>query len=64
VLISQLALVVVILALVTGAFAWIGARTVTEVTETKALATARTLAIDPDVRPPRPGLGRARRDPG
>ena len=50
VLISQLALVVVTLALVTGAFAWIGARTVTEVTETKALATARTLAIDPDVR--------------
>ena len=49
-LISQLALVVVTLALVTGAFAWIGARTVTEVTETKALATARTLAIDPDVR--------------
>ncbi len=50
VLISQLALVVVTLALVTGVFAWMGARTVTEVTETKALATARTLAIDPDVR--------------
>ncbi|TNM54320.1 ATP-binding protein [Brevibacterium sediminis] len=50
VLISQLALVIVILALVTGVFAWMGARTVTEVTETKALATARTLAIDPDVR--------------
>ena len=49
-LISQLALVIVILALVTGVFAWMGARTVTEVTETKALATARTLAIDPDVR--------------
>jgi two-component system CitB family sensor kinase len=50
VLISQLALVVVILALVTGVFAWMGARTVTEVTETEALSTARTLAIDPDVR--------------
>ncbi|UVI34814.1 ATP-binding protein [Brevibacterium spongiae] len=50
VLITQLALVVVILTLVTGAFAWMGARSVTEVTETKALATARTLAIDPDVR--------------
>ncbi|MGC2942467.1 MULTISPECIES: ATP-binding protein [unclassified Brevibacterium] len=50
VLISQLALVIVILALVTGVFAWIGARTVTEVTETEALSTARTLAIDPDVR--------------
>ncbi|MGO0603886.1 ATP-binding protein [Brevibacterium linens] len=50
VLISQLALVIVILALVTGVFAWMGARTVTEVTETKALATARTLAIDPAVR--------------
>ncbi len=50
VLISQLALVAVILALVTGVFAWLGARTVTEVTETEALATARTLAIDPDVR--------------
>ncbi|WP_432789057.1 ATP-binding protein [Brevibacterium sp. K11IcPPYGO002] len=50
VLISQLALVIVILTLVTGVFAWMGARTVTEVTETKALATARTLAIDPDVR--------------
>ncbi|WP_210602619.1 ATP-binding protein [Brevibacterium oceani] len=50
VLISQLALVVVILALVTGVFAWLGSRTVTEVTETKALATARTLAIDPNVR--------------
>ena len=49
-LISQLALVIVILTLVTGVFAWMGARTVTEVTETKALATARTLAIDPDVR--------------
>ena len=49
-LISQLALVVVILALVTGVFAWMGARTVTEVTETEALSTARTLAIDPDVR--------------
>ena len=49
-LISQLALVIVILALVTGVFAWMGARTVTEVTETKALSTARTLAIDPDVR--------------
>nr|WP_276584588.1 ATP-binding protein [Brevibacterium permense] len=49
-MISQLALVIVILALVTGVFAWMGARTVTEVTETKALATARTLAIDPDVR--------------
>ncbi len=49
-LISQLALVVVILALVTGVFAWLGSRTVTEVTETKALATARTLAIDPNVR--------------
>ncbi len=40
----------VTLALVTGVFAWMGARSVTEVTETKALATARTLAIDPDVR--------------
>lgn len=49
-LISQLALVIVILGLVTGVFAWMGARTVTEVTETKALATARTLAIDPAVR--------------
>ena len=49
-LISQLALVIVILTLVTGVFAWMGARTVTEVTETKALSTARTLAIDPDVR--------------
>jgi two-component system CitB family sensor kinase len=50
VLISQLALVVVILVLVTGVFAWLGSRTVTEVTETEALSTARTLAIDPDVR--------------
>ncbi|MGO3066327.1 MAG: ATP-binding protein [Brevibacterium linens] len=50
VLISQLALVIVILTLITGVFAWMGARTVTEVTETKALSTARTLAIDPDVR--------------
>ena len=49
-LLSQLAVVVVILALVTGVFAWMGARSVTEVTETKALATARTLAIDPEVR--------------
>ncbi|WP_257930111.1 MULTISPECIES: ATP-binding protein [unclassified Brevibacterium] len=50
VLFSQLAVIVVTLALVTGVFAWMGARSVTEVTETKALATARTLAIDPDVR--------------
>ena len=49
-LISQLAVVVVILALVTGVFAWMGARSVTEATETKALATARTLAIDPEVK--------------
>ena len=49
-LLSQLVVVVVILALVTGIFAWMGARSVTEVTETKALATARTLAIDPEVR--------------
>lgn len=40
----------VTLALVTGVFAWMGGRSVTEVTETKALATARTLAIDPEVR--------------
>ncbi|SMX72614.1 sensor histidine kinase [Brevibacterium antiquum] len=50
VLLSQLAVIVVTLALVTGVFAWMGARSVTEVTETKALATARTLAIDPEVR--------------
>ncbi|MGO3308196.1 MAG: ATP-binding protein [Brevibacterium aurantiacum] len=50
VLFSQLAVIVVTLALVTGVFAWMGARSVTEVTETKALATARTLAIDPEVR--------------
>ena len=49
-LFSQLAVIVVTLALVTGAFAWMGARSVTEVTETKALATARALAIDPEVR--------------
>lgn len=49
-LLSQLAVIVVTLALVTGVFAWMGARTVTEVTETKALATARALAIDPEVR--------------
>lgn len=49
-LLSQLAVVVVILALVTGVFAWMGARSVTEVTETKALATARALAIDPEVK--------------
>ncbi|GAA1846147.1 sensor histidine kinase [Brevibacterium marinum] len=49
-LLSQLAVVVVTLALVTGVFAWMGARAVTDVTETKALATARTLAIDPEVR--------------
>lgn len=40
----------VTLALVTGVFAWMGGSSVTEVTETKALATARTLAIDPEVR--------------
>ncbi|MDN6133232.1 MAG: sensor histidine kinase [Brevibacterium sp.] len=50
VLLSQLTVVVVILALVTGVFAWMGARSVTEVTETKALSTARALAIDPEVR--------------
>lgn len=50
VLLSQLAVIVITLALVTAAFSWVGAQTVTEVTETKALATARTLAIDPDVR--------------
>lgn len=50
VLLSQLAVIVVTLALLTGVFAWMGARSVTEVTETKALATARTLAIDPQVR--------------
>ncbi|WCE38874.1 sensor histidine kinase [Brevibacterium sp. BDJS002] len=50
VLLSQLAVIVVTLALVTGVFAWMGGRSVTEVTETKALATARTLAIDPEVR--------------
>ncbi|MCD1285964.1 MULTISPECIES: ATP-binding protein [unclassified Brevibacterium] len=50
VLLSQLAVIIITLALVTAAFSWVGAQTVTEVTETKALATARTLAIDPDVR--------------
>jgi two-component system CitB family sensor kinase len=50
VLLSQLAVVVVLLALVTGVFAWMGARAVTDVSETEALATARTLASDPEVR--------------
>ncbi|WP_319021007.1 sensor histidine kinase [Brevibacterium aurantiacum] len=50
VLLSQLGVIVVTLALVTGVFAWMGGSSVTEVTETKALATARTLAIDPEVR--------------
>lgn len=49
-LLSQLAVIVITLALVTAAFSWVGMQTVTEVTETKARATARTLAIDPDVR--------------
>lgn len=49
-LLSQLTVIVMTLALVTGVFAWMGARSVTEVTETEALATARTLAIDPEVR--------------
>ncbi len=49
-LLSQLAVVVVLLALVTGVFAWMGARAVTDVSETEALATARTLASAPEVR--------------
>lgn len=50
VLLSQLVVVVVILALVTGVFAWMGARTVTDVSETEALATARALASTAAVR--------------
>lgn len=50
VLLSQLAVVVVLLALVTGVFAWLGARAVTDVSETEALTAARTLASTPSVR--------------
>ncbi|NNV09429.1 hypothetical protein ETC03_25060 [Geobacillus sp. MMMUD3] len=44
VLVSQLAVIVATLALVTGVFAWMAARAVTDVSETEALATARALA--------------------
>lgn len=50
VLLSQLAVIIVTLALVTGVFAWMAARTVTDVSETEALATARALASSPEVR--------------
>lgn len=50
VLLSQLAVIVVTLALVTGVFAWMAARAVTDVSETEALATARALASAPEVR--------------
>ncbi|RAE70477.1 sensor histidine kinase, partial [Burkholderia multivorans] len=50
VLVSQLAVIVATLALVTGVFAWMAARAVTDVSETEALATARALASAPEVR--------------
>lgn len=50
VLLSQLIVVVSILVLVTGIFAWMGARNVTDLSVTKALTTARTLAAMPEVR--------------
>ncbi len=50
VLLSQLAVVVVLLVLVTGVFAWMSRENVTEVSETEALAIARTLATTPEVR--------------
>ncbi|RBP64930.1 two-component system CitB family sensor kinase [Brevibacterium sanguinis] len=50
VLLSQLAVVIVMLVLVTAVFGWMGARNVTDVTETEALSTARSLAIAPTVR--------------
>lgn len=50
VLLSQLAVIVLVLALAGGTFAWLGARAVTAANESRALATARTLAEDPQVR--------------
>ena len=44
VLLSQLAVIIATLALVTGVFSWMAAQAVTDVSETEALATARTLA--------------------
>ncbi len=49
-LLSQLAVVVVMLVLVTGVFAWMSRENVTEVSETEALAIARTLATTAEVR--------------
>lgn len=50
VLLSQLAVIIATLALVTGVFSWMAAQAVTDVSETEALATARTLASATAVR--------------
>ncbi|WP_178946142.1 sensor histidine kinase [Kocuria sp. TGY1127_2] len=50
VLMSQLAVIIVVLSLAAATFAWLGARTVTDTTETQALSIARTLAAEPQVR--------------
>ncbi|MCM1011240.1 MULTISPECIES: sensor histidine kinase [unclassified Brevibacterium] len=50
VLLSQLAVIIATLALVTGVFSWMAAQAVTDVSETEALATARTLASASAVR--------------
>ncbi|WP_085528528.1 sensor histidine kinase [Kocuria massiliensis] len=46
VLTSQLAVIIVVLTLAAGIFAWLGIRNVTDTTETQALAIARTLSTD------------------
>ncbi|WP_443095408.1 ATP-binding protein [Rothia koreensis] len=46
VLTSQLLVIIVVLALAAATFAWLGARTVTDATETRALSIARTLASE------------------
>ena len=43
---SQLLVIIVVLALAAATFAWLGARTVTDATETRALSIARTLASE------------------
>lgn len=50
VLISQLAVIIVVLALAAVTFAWLGARAVTDTTQTQALSIARTLSTDPVVK--------------
>nr|WP_284711008.1 sensor histidine kinase [Brevibacterium sp. XM4083] len=49
-MLSQLAVIIATLALVTGVFSWMAAQAVTDVSETEALATARTLASASAVR--------------